>query len=83
MFCNKIIMFYKRSKRDFFISNQQRMLVEEEVKKLREKISDLKVENINVEKVSSWKILEYQCGKNIKVEKYCGGKYPYSKWNSV
>ena len=64
-------MFYKRSKRDFFISNQQRMLVEDEVKKLREKISDLKVENnenINVEKVSSWKILEYQCGKNIKVE---------------
>ena len=40
-------MFYKRSKRDFFISNQQRMLVEEEVKKLREKISDLKVENNN------------------------------------
>ena len=61
-------MFYKRSKRDFFISNQQRMLVEEEVKKLREKISDLKVENNNVEKVSSWKVLEYQCGKNIKVE---------------
>ena len=53
-------MFYKRSKRDFFISNQQRMLVEDEVKKLREKISDLKVENIEI---SRW--------KNIVVENIC------------
>ena len=49
MFSNEIL---KCSKRDFFISNQQRMLVEEEVKKLREKISDLKVENIEI---SRWK----------------------------
>ena len=63
-------MFYKRSKRDFFISNQQRMLVEEEVKKLREKISDLKVENIEISRWKNIVVENIRTQSGIQFRKY-------------
>ena len=67
MFSNEIL---KYSKRDFFISNQQRMLVEEEVKKLREKISDLKVENIEISRWKNIVVENIRTQSGIQFRKY-------------
>ena len=67
MFSNEIL---KCSKRDFSISNQQRMLVEEEVKKLREKISDLKVENIEISRWKNIVVENIRTQSGIQFRKY-------------